>query len=249
MNKFYVYLNNLAATACSGVPGADYVPEDFRPVSRHSSMSSAADLLFGSDAVTRQYWITRVRQIIRGSPLESYISLPHREGGYRIDWIADMLAEYAKPRLSTGALLASFGNYRSSDYTLSKFNLSEAGGEVTAYTLSGRQVASAALVNDQARLVLFPATETGVVVGLDQLPAMLTWASLPKDTVSYRMKQLQSQLVPLLSAASSLDSIFEPDVVRTLISQTELSVQRQLAFAAAALLVAGHTAAVAGDAF
>lgn len=246
LNGLYVYLNNLAASQTESLYGADWVPENYEPVTLHTSVALLREALFGRDPQASQYWICRARQIIRRCSLQDYVPLQAREGGYPLQTVADAIRHYMRPtQLPQLGQFESFGRYVADAYNVLEFDLVRESDEVKAYR-NGQLVSSAAVVNGTAKLQLIPATEAGVSVPVESVPCRMAWAATPHNRIEQHMESLLPVALPLVRAVTTLPSVFAEEQRESLGRQADMAVQTQIGFGAMALLVAGHTAAVAG---
>jgi len=244
-NRLYGYLVNRAMSDISHLIGSDLLPASFVPVERHPTAEQIARWLFGEEPQSIQFWICRARQIIRAAPLAGYVSVVNLEGGFRLDDIAADLQRYRKPVLIDPAgnqtVLTPQGDLTSDTYRIHDYRValesglvklrSEAGGLLNEFTPAAGQVS------------LLLSGQSGCRVAIEQLPGTIRWAARPELNTAARYDVLRHRIAPLIDGLARQPSCFSPSQLRELAGLTDMTLQSGVSFAAAALLVAGHTAA------
>lgn len=216
---------------------------------RYDVVEQLAGQLLGDTVQDQHYWACRVRQLVRRSGLREYVGFQQLEGGHQLDDISADLVLSQRPQLISAAgsrlVVERFGELVDTTYVLHRFDLSVANQLVSTFRPDGSLAAEAVAVNGMANLSLFG--QTGCRIPIEHLPGRLEWATRLSLSTAARYVARYAELTGWLVHTVELPSCYDLQAKQQLLDTAGLLAFADTAFAAAALLVAGHTAWLYGQ--
>lgn len=246
INAFYTCLCNQSATALSQRPGSDVVDRSFSPVARHDSVQQLADIVFGSQVDHQMMMYAMAKRAVQSSPASLLYRRDSLEHGYTSNDLTTFFWKtLTTPRTSAMQSLQYSGNYVTPLFQINIFNASLDGTDVVLSSPDGTEVVRVSQQgpNDTAVSVV---SDRSVFIRIphDRLPTTITWASKPVEPYLQFFEREVLFIGAVGDQAISQPSCFAASDLKTLRAQL-VSTNSTEAFAAAATIIAGHTAHLA----
>ncbi len=245
-NPFYTCLCNQSATALSGVQGLDVVDRDFIPVKRHDSVEQLSDIVFGRQRDHQLMMYAMAKPAVVCRPVQLIYRVGTLDQGYPPgDLITYFWNTLTTPRTDGMQTLQFSGNYTTPLYQINRFTATFDGTHIVLTAPDGTQV---------TRILAQGPLDTAVPVLADRsvylrvphslLPSTIVWASKPAEPYLHFFEQESLFIGALGDQVIDQPSCFTASDLKTLRAQL-VSADFVEALAAAATIIAGHTAHLA----